>query len=266
MVSKYTACRHFCSLFAILAIATSTAFGQADASKKLKDAVSQFNTKSNEARNAVIAEFNRSISQLKNDTSYLPAVRKDKMEALTEAKKLFEQSGKFPPEAEYALIELKYYRKLNMAFVPTSKVINDTIDFAIKTNNKNMADDAQEKKTKLENRLLGPSGFTSNSMWHGTFTRGKETIPFHLNIGKKTNGGLFNGHVEDNPGVAGNWAYDVEGQTSGLEVSFKMTELKRGKFDQVSAIGILSGDRLIAEVEQRVGTKVTKGLLILHKK
>jgi hypothetical protein len=79
-------------------------------------------------------------------------------------------------------------------------------------------------------------------------------------------GGFFKGHVEDNPGVAGNWSYDVEGQTRALGVEFSMSKSLRGNFTAVKVEGIVSGDRLIASIESVAGKgKPGKALIVLKR-
>ena len=89
--------------------------------------------------------------------------------------------------------------------------------------------------------------------------RGGGTIPYHLRIQKVGAGGSFSGHVEDNPGVAGNWAYDVDGQMSGVAIEFVMTRSLRGQFKAVKAQGIVSGERIIANVTQVATGELKKG-------
>ncbi len=79
-------------------------------------------------------------------------------------------------------------------------------------------------------------------------------------------GGLFKGHVEDNPGVAGNWSYDVEGQTRALGVQYRLSKNRRGSFTAVSVDGIVSGDRLIANIVSVAGNgKRGSALLVLKR-
>ncbi len=66
----------------------------------------------------------------------------------------------------------------------------------------------------------------------------RQELKYMLDVRPK-GASLFNGHVEDNPGVAGNWGYDVEGQVRGLEVEFTLTKSTRGKFKAARASGVV---------------------------
>ncbi len=193
-----------------------------DRNTRLKEAGVVFYKNVDTSKKYIVSEFDRSINRIKSAPGLTAAARKDKMDDWTKAKKLFEESTKFPDDDEFAELELKYYVSVNKAFMPIAAIINQSIELGNQGNNAKMAEEGMELKSKLEKQMLGTNNFTANSKWHGTFRRGKDTIPFHLNIGKKTESGTFKGHVEDNPGIAGNWAYDVEGQTSGLGVNFAL--------------------------------------------
>ena len=237
-----------------------------DRNTRLKDAGVVFNKNVDTSKKFIVSEFDHSINRIKLAPGLTAAARKDKMDDWTKAKKLFEESNKFPDDDEFAELELKYYVSVNKAFMPIAAIINQNIELGNQSKNTKMAEEGMELKSKLEKQMLGTNNFNANSKWHGTLLRGKDTIPYHLNIGRKTESGTFKGHVEDNPGIAGNWAYDVEGQTSGLGVNFALTKSVRGKFQAVQVLGVVSGDRLIAEVSQTTGGKVTKGLIVLHRR
>ena len=233
---------------------------------RLKDAGVVFNKNVDTSKKFIVIEFDRAVTRIKSAPGLTAAARKDKMDDWTKAKKLFEESNKFPDDDEFAELEFKYYVSVNKAFIPIAAIINQTIELGNQGNNAKMAEEGMELKSKLEKQMLGTNNFNANSKWLGTFRRGGSTIPYHLYIGKKTESGTFKGHVEDNPGVANNWAYDVAGQTSGLGVEYEMTTRLRGNLQAVHVLGVVSGDRLIAEVAQTTGGKVTKGFVVLHRK
>jgi hypothetical protein len=256
------------SVLIVLAI-SALAANHADADNaldgKLKSASQEFAQKKAAAKAKALKEFDLRIMRTKSGPSTTAAARAEKRNELTAARKVFEGSERFPTDDEYADIELRYYLAVNKAFLPLSKLINQTIDQGIRTNNKQLEESGLKLKANLESQIAGAEKLTFRSFWQGTFQRGGATIPYHLRITKRGDNS-FKGHVEDNPGVAGNWAYDVEGQTSGLAVQFVMTRSVRGKFRAVTVNGIVSGDRLIGQVTQAVGKgKPTAGLIVLRR-
>lgn len=232
--------------------------------KQVRDAREKFTKSVETAKKNVLNEYGRTIASLRASSALTESARKDKVEQWTNARKLFETKTLFPLEDEFAATELNYFLAVSNAFAPVAKLYNDKIKSANKAGNGQLADETLQAKSELAEKLLGVTRFSAYSRWHGTFERGGATIPYHLNVGKKAEGGTFTGHVEDNPGVAGNWAYDVEGQTEGLGVEFVMTKSLRGNFKEVRVTGIVSGDRLIANVTQSTGGKPGTGLLILR--
>ncbi len=194
-----------------------------------------------------------------------PAARADKLDHWRKARDEFKTTGRLPADDEFAALELKYALKVNDAFVSLARVAEQEIDKGLKANNQQQVAAGRKLKAGLENQLPGGGPGNVGSRWQGTFQRGGGTIPYHLDV-RPAGGSRFKGHVEDNAGVAGNWSYDVEGQTSGLGVEFAMTVPTRGDFVAVRANGVICGDRLIAEVTQLIrGRKgrTEKGLLVL---
>jgi hypothetical protein len=256
------------SLAAILAL-SSAVHARADEVliRNVKEASQTFARRKGEARKAALADFDTAIRLVGKAPGLTPAAQSDKVEALKEARKTFEASGSFPPDDEYVAIEFKYFDAVNKAFVPLIKTVNKAISEGIRTNDKKLEQIGLNLKANLEKQLPGTK-LEANSRWHGTLHRPNgSTIPYHLHVGKVGSGGSFRGHVEDNPGVAGNWGYDIEGQTSGLGVEFALTKSTRGDFTAVRANGIISGDRMIAEVAHVVKKKKpgNKVLIVLRR-
>src|SRR4029077_1342453 len=206
------------------------------------------------ARATVLSDFDKAIDKVDRQKGLTPAARTDRRKELQAARKTFEKDGTFPPDDEFAAIELAYFKKINKAAIPVSRLIDEVIEKGSKTKNDALEERGLKMKTHLEERLGAANRLEGNSVWHGQLRRADgQTIPYHLYIGKKGGGGLFKGHVEDNPGVAGNWAYDVEGQTRALGVQYKMSKNLRGNFTAVSVEGIVSGNRLITNIVQVAG-------------
>lgn len=250
----------------IIAVLGCVAPGRTDErlEKKVSDAKDRFKKLVEAAKKETLLEFDRTIASLKSAPGLTEAARKDKIDRWSQGKKQFESATKFLPEDEFAPMELKYYLSVDKAFAPVAKVINESIKAANKNGSTELAAEGVNLKARLESELLGVNRLYSHSKWHGTLRRSGETIHYHLHLKEKKDGGSFTGHVEDNPGVAGNWAYDVEGQTQGLGVEFVMTKSIRGRFKAVHVSGIVSGERLIAKVTQAIGDKSNSGFLILH--
>jgi hypothetical protein len=231
--------------------------------RNVKEASQTFASKKEDARKAALKDFDAAIRRTSVASGLTAAARADKVNALKEARKAFESSGTFPPDDEYVNIEFKYYLAVQKAFVPVVKIVDAAINEGIKAKDKNLEQTALKLKADLEKQLPG-NKLESNSHWHGTLQRPNgSTIPYHLHVQRRSDGGSFKGHVEDNPGVAGNWGYDIDGQTSGLGVEFALTRSTRGDFTAIRANGIVSGDRMIAEVVQVVKKKSPSKVLIV---
>jgi hypothetical protein len=254
----------------LVALLTAPAAGPVRADEVLirnvKEASQNFARKKEDARKAALRDFDTAIRRASVAPGLTAAARADKVNALKEAKKTFEASGTFPPDDEYVSIEFKYYLAVHKAFVPVIKIVNSAIDEGIKSEDEDLEKTGLKLKADLEKQLPG-NKLEAESRWHGTLHRPNgSTIPYHLHVHKRSDGGSFKGHVEDNPGVAGNWGYDIDGQTSGLGVEFALTRSTRGNFTAVRANGIVSGDRMIAEVAQAVkGKPQTKVLIVLRR-
>jgi hypothetical protein len=234
--------------------------------RNLKRASQDFAAKMGDAKKAALRDFDTAIRRTDTAPGLTAAARSDKLAALREARKTFDATGNFPPDDEYAGIEFMYYRAVNKAFVPLSKLVNAAITEGIKSKNKALEESGLKMKADLERQLPGTK-LQADSRWRGTLQRPNgSTIPYHLHVRKVGDGGSFKGHVEDNPGVSGNWGYDVEGQTSGLGVEFALTKSTRGEFTAVRANGIVSGDRMIAEVYQAAKRKPANKVLIVLKR
>ena len=234
--------------------------------KKLKDAGLKFAKDKQVAADAAVREFKKLSAAYGREAGLTPAARADKMKATDDARKGFEGTGQFPGDDEYAGIALGYYLAVNKAYLPLNKLLNDEILTGIRKQNEAHRDAARKLLDSVEKQVPGTDRLTAGSRWEGTLTRPGGTIRYRLTVGKQ-DGNTFVGHVEDNVGVAGNWSYDLAGQTSGLEVGWAMTKSTRGKFNRVHARGVVNGDRLIAEVVSQSGKSApAKGLLVLDRK
>jgi hypothetical protein len=180
----------------------------------------------------------------------------------TTAREQFAQTGRFPRDDQYAGIELTYYLAVDRGFRPLTRLIDDVIADGVRTGNKETQSAGLKLREDLERQLPGAGQISAPSVWRGTFTRNKATIPYELHIGKR-GASTFAGRVEDNPGVAGHWRYDVEGQTSGLSIEYVLTRSIRGKLRYFKLSGIICDDRLIGTVQHRPGGKVD-GVVVLR--
>jgi hypothetical protein len=219
------------------------------------------------ARAAALKNFDKAIERVDRQTGLTPAARTDRRRQLQAAREAFERDGKFPPDDDFAAMALDYFTKVNKAAVPLTLMIDEVIEKGSKTNNDELEKQGLNLKADLEKQLGGASRLVENSVWHGELHRADgSTIPYHLYVGKMAEGGLFKGHVEDNPGVAGNWSYDVQGQTRALGVEYRLSQNRRGNFTAVTVVGIVSGDRLIANITQVAGRgKPATALIVLKR-
>jgi hypothetical protein len=248
--------RGLCISIFTIAVA-STVWGQADPTpawqKKWDDAHKQLESKRKSAESAVLRDFDRAVDSVGRAKGLTPAARTDRRNDLQAARKAFEENRVFPGDDEYAAIELNYFTVLNKAALPLFRLVDQLIEKGSKAGDQDLENRGLKMKADLEKELGGSVKLVANSLWQGTLRdSGGHTIPYHLWVGKVGSGGLFKGHVEDNPGVAGNWAYDVEGQSEGLGVQYKMSNSVRGSFTSISAVGIVSGNRLIVNSTQSV--------------
>ena len=234
-----------------------------EVARKLKIAGQEFAQKKEQAKQQAVREFNSAISRIRTASGLTPAARTDRIRELERARKYFEDSDRFPADDEYAGIELKYYLALNKAFDPLARIANSVIEEGIRSGNKGQEERGLKLRASLLKQLPG-NKLEASSVWHGTLHRPNgATIPYHLYVGRMGEGGSFKGHVEDNAGVPGNWSYDVEGQVGGLGVEFALSKSTRGDFTAVRALGIVSGDRMIAEIVHAVKRKPGKKMLVI---
>ena len=234
--------------------------------EKLDKAQSVFLEKKDAVKTKALACFDAEITKTNGLKGLTPAARADRKARWTDARGTFREWGKFPTDDEFALIELQYYLAIDDAFRLFSKASDEVIHRGNRAEDQEIVAAGLNMKRALEEKWLGESKLEARTKWAGTFTRYGKTIPYELTIRDVEDGGSFKGHVEDNNGVQGNWSYDVEGQRTGIVVEYRMTTLTEGKFTAVQARGIVSGDRLIAEVRQTVAKgKVHSGTLILKR-
>ena len=209
----------------------------------------EFLAQQDKAKAAVLAKFDKAIAGVDQVKALTPAARADRRNELQDGRKQFEKYGKFPGDDDFIPAQLDYSLKVNKAAAPLAALVDEVIEKGARTRDASLEKLGVKLKAEHETRLGGASRMTAGSVWHGELRRGGgSVIPYHLNVGKMGDGGLFKGHVEDNPGVAGNWAYDVEGQTRGLAVEYKLTKSVRGNFTAATTVGIVSGDRLVAKI------------------
>jgi hypothetical protein len=260
--------RFFCGSIGLLVLMLSAApLTAADSAvaKRLNSAVETFAERKKAAQADALREFDKLSGRVSGNKSLTAGARRDVLDEIAAAKSQFARTQTFPADDEYAGMELKYCLAINAAFLPLDKAINQAIESGERFDDLAVIGQAQKIKANVETLVLGRDKVTAGSLWRGTFDRGGGTIPYHLRIQKKGTGGSFSGHVEDNPGVAGNWAYDVDGQMSGLALEYAMTKSIRGQFKAVKVEGIVSGNRIIGQVTQVAGNgKPQQGLIILR--
>jgi len=251
------------AVFAALPLAQIAA-ADSSIAKRLNSAVETFAERKKSAQADTLRDFDKLSGKVSGNRSLTPGARRDKLDEIAAAKSQFARTQTFPSDDEYAGMELKYCLAINAAFVPLERAINQAIESGERFDDLAVIGQAQKIKANVETLVLGRDKVAAGSLWIGTFDRGGATIPYHLRIQKKGTGGSFSGHVEDNPGVAGNWAYDVDGQMSGLALEYVMTKSIRGQFKAVKVEGIVSGNRIIGQVTQSTGGKPQQGLIILR--
>ncbi|HET6572768.1 MAG TPA: hypothetical protein VFG68_04130 [Fimbriiglobus sp.] len=231
--------------------------------QKLKSAAKQYEQKKDAARGRALKEFDNQIAHLKTDRRLTPAARGDKVKEWTAARERFAETGRFPRDDQYANVELQYYLAVDRGFRPLTKLIDDVIADGVRTGKKETEAAGLKLREDIEQQLPGAGRITAPSVWRGTYTRSGAVIPYELHIGKR-GASTFAGRVEDNAGAAGNWAFNVEGQTSGLSVEFVLTRSIRGKFKYFKLRGIVCDDRLIGTTQTRPGGKVV-GVVVLRR-
>lgn len=266
--------RHFAVAWIALTLTSATTEAvrpdeAADAAwaKKWVQKSKEFATQRDQARAVVVARFDAAIAAVDSQKTLTPAARTDRRKELQAGKETFEKTGAFPRDDDFVAAQFDYALKVNKAALPLATLIDEVIEEGAKTKDVSLEKQGLKMKQDLETQLGGASRLVAGSQWHGELRHaGGGTIPYHLSVGKMGDGGLFKGHVEDNPGVAGNWSYNVEGQTRALGVEYKMSKSVRGNFSSVYVNGIVSGDRLIAKVKQAAGKgKPTTSTVVLRR-
>lgn len=236
--------------------------------KKWAEKSKDFTALRDRAKTNVLGSFDKAIARVNQQTGLTAAARTDRRKQLEAARKTFAEKGTFPRDDDFIGIELDYFMKLNKAALPLARLVEEVIEHGSRTKNDAVEKQGLKMRAELEQQMGTVSRLAGGSVWHGELRRGGgSTIPYHLYINKMGEGGLFKGHVEDNPGVAGNWSYDVEGQTRNLAVQYRLSRNLRGNFTAVSVEGIVSGDRLIANLVQTAGKKgkASSGVLVLRR-
>ena len=256
----------------LLTVGTTSALRPADSTdtvwiKKWAERSKSFSAQRDHAKAVVIANFDSAIVKVDSQKSLTPAAKTDRRKELQEAKQTFEKTGAFPTDEDFVASQFEYALKVNKAATPLTVLIDEIIAEGTKTKDDTLEKQGLKMKEDLEKQLGGASRLVGNSLWQGELRqKGGNTIPYHLYVAKMGEGGLFRGHVEDNPGVQGNWSYDVEGQTRALGMEYKMTKIRRGGFTAVAVSGIVSGDRLIAKITSVVGKGKSASSVIVLKR
>jgi hypothetical protein len=217
--------------------------------RKLDDATNHFAEAKQRAKTAASAGFDKMIGLVKN--SKIPAtVKADKISELTKAKKEFESNGVFPSDAEFVNVQLKYYLEINKSYRPLSKLHDQLMDAALKSNDEKQQAKLQERRKSLDAQLPGVGALTPGSQWSGTLAlNGGNNVRYHLRVDRVT-GSVFRAQATDNPSVANHPEYQVEGSVDGLAVKFRLAKVVQGGTVAAAFNGILTGDRMIGTFDQ----------------
>jgi hypothetical protein len=217
--------------------------------KKLDEATKHFAEVKQRARASASAGFEKMIAQVKYG-KMSASVKADKISELSNAKKEFDDSGAFPADTEYVQLQLKYFLEINKSYRPLSKLHDQLLDVAIKSNDASERDKLQERRRALDAQLPGVGAFTAGSQWYGTLSlTGGGNVKYHVRVDKLT-GSVFRAHVWDNPSATNHPEYQVEGSIDGLAVKFRMSKVIQGGTVAAAFSGILTGDRMIGTLDQ----------------
>lgn len=236
--------------------------------KKLNQAHSSFLRKRELAKKKTLITFQKEIRAINQLPGLTPAARADRKTRWTEARDDFEKLDIFPPDDEFATIELAYFMGVSEAYAILAKTADEVIEHGNLAKDDELAALGVNLKDELEKTWLSETTLEPGSKWHGTFTRARGTQPYELAVHRVDEGGSFIGHVDDQYGVPWGWHYDVEGQRTGILVEFKLTKSTKGAYSSAEATGIISGDRLILDIKHvEPGFKTPeKGFLVLRRK
>ena len=235
--------------------------------KKLDDAVVEFKSKKLAADRYVVKQLGKYRTGIKRDKTLSEASRADLLSRMDRYIRNFKSNGTFPNIVESVELEIKYQERLNRAFSPISRMLESELKIANRKEDVNYSQELLKTKRRLESKLLSSQPVTNGMVFHGTLTRPSgDTIPYKLKIDYIGDSGDFEGTVEDNPGVAGHWRYKVTGNRVGSMIRFQMSENLRGRLTVVQAQGVVAGNRLIAQLNQKTAkSKGSQNMLMLRR-
>lgn len=232
------------------------AFGGQSFEDRLKDEIDRFHEQEQKIAGVVLKKFDKFENTLQRRLGLSESARAELIKSTRENRKLFATKRQFPDDPATAAIEIDYFTALNRNFLRIRRIFEQELARLNKEGLVERADSVVSHRDRVEEALLGPSAFHGGASFRGTLMRqSSAAVPFKLHISEVSDGGIFKGRVEDNPGVAGHWKYNVEGVVAGNALEFRMTENLRGKLTFVRGQGIVAGDRLVATLVQRAGKK-----------
>ena len=235
--------------------------------KKIDNAVAEFKSKKSAADRYVVKQFGKYRTGIKRDKALSEASRADMLGRMDRYIRNFKSNGTFPNILESVELEIKYQERLNRAFSPISRILESELKIANRNEDVNYSQELLKTKRRLESKLLSSQPVTNGTVFHGTLTRPSgDTIPYKLKFDYIGDSGDFEGTVEDNPGVAGHWRYKVTGNRVGSLIRFQMSENLRGRLTVVQAQGVVAGNRLIAQLNQKTAkSKGSQNMLMLRR-
>src|SRR5207248_1148687 len=81
--------------------------------KKWAEKNKEFSAGRDRARATVLRNFDQAIEKVDRQKGLTPAARTDRRRQLQAARTTFERSGTFPPDDDFAAIELDYFMRVN---------------------------------------------------------------------------------------------------------------------------------------------------------
>jgi hypothetical protein len=232
---------------------------------QLKERNREFNDALRGAKQGALDEFQKMIRTVRNNPKLSATVKADKVNELKQAKKEFEESGTFPKDPEYLLVQLKYFRNISKSYKPLSKVYNQLMNIALKNDDEALQKNLKGQRKTLDQQVPGVAAFVAGSKWNGTlYFNNSGTATYHVRVGK-LNGSIFKGYAIDNAVFAGHPEYEVEGNIDGLEVKFALTKVVQGGVKAAEFKGILAGERVVGEwIQADARGKRNPGFVILN--
>ncbi|QDT53869.1 hypothetical protein Pan44_18950 [Caulifigura coniformis] len=231
--------------------------------KTLQERLGQFEENRKTIDRQVLADFDRAIVQAGRGRASAASVVDQKLE-LEKAKADFEAFQSFPESDEYAVMELDYRLKVNRKFLPVGQAIDSLVKYANRSNDPDRLEEAVRIKEEYETKYLGGCDLPDESRWLGTYDRKGRSVIYELAINEVRAGGTFDGHVESNKRLRVHPSYDVKGTRNGAAIEFAMTSRQQGMVTAFTAKGVVSGNRIIANVDQRMQDgEQWKGTLVL---